>query len=121
MEFGDRRLPVWITELSWPATRRTHRSDGFETNNTGQAKRLRRTLRLLAAERRSMRIRRVYWYTWLSVEGITSSAFDYSGLRRVRNGALFDTPALTVFTRMARELQGCAKVMGDAVNNCPIL
>ena len=65
--YRDGRKPVWITELSWPATKGTHRSTGFETSNAGQAKRLRRTLRLLAAERRRLRIERVYWYTWLSV------------------------------------------------------
>jgi len=45
---------------------------------------------------------------------ITASAFDYSGLRRLRAGVLIDTPALTVFRRAARQLQGCAKPVGDA-------
>ena len=42
-------------------------------------------------------------------KGITDSAFDYSGLRRLRGGQVVDAPALTVFTRLARRLQGCAK------------
>jgi hypothetical protein len=108
-------LPIWLTELSWPGSLgKTKQYGDFATTDSGQANRLARGLKILAQERKALKIERVYWYTWLSVEGITSSAFDYSGLRRVRNGALFDTPALTVFTRMARELQGCAKVMGDA-------
>ena len=74
--------------------------------------------RAAAARRRSarkLRIGRVYWYTWLSAEGITDSAFDYSGLRRLRGGQLHDAPSLAVFTRLARRLQGCAKRPGDAL------
>ena len=56
----------------------------------------------------------MYWYTWLSAEGITDSAFDYSGLRRLRDGQLHDAPALATFPRLARRLQGCAKRLGDA-------
>ena len=57
----------------------------------------------------------MYWYTWLSVEGITDSAFDYSGLRRMRDGQLHDAPSLSMFTRLARRLQGCAKQPGQAL------
>ena len=58
--------------------------------------RLKEGLPLLADERRTLLIGRVYWYTWLSVEGITDSAFDYSGLRRMRDGQLHDAPALAI-------------------------
>ena len=64
--------------------------------------------------RRTLRIGRVYWYTWLSAEGFTDSAFDYSGLRRLRDGQLRSAPALATFRRAARRLQGCAKRLGDA-------
>ena len=101
---GDTRKPVWITELSWPATRGTHRSTGFETSNAGQAKRLRRTLRLLAAERRRLRIDRVYWYTWLSAEQ-GPSAFGWSGLRRIRDGQRVSAPALKAFVQTGRALR----------------
>ena len=67
---------------------------------------------MLADERKPLRIGRVYWYTWLSHEGITDSAFDFSGLRRLRGGQLVSAPSLTVFTRLARRLQGCAKQLG---------
>ena len=102
--YRDGRKPVWITELSWPATKSTHRSTGFETSNAGQAKRLRRTLRLLAAERRRLRIERVYWYTWLSAEQGPSS-FDWSGLRRLRAGRPVSAPALRAFVRTGRALR----------------
>jgi hypothetical protein len=111
----DRRVPVWITELSWPAARgKTVQHGNFQTTEAGQARRLAAGLPLLAAARREQRIERVYWYTWLSVEASTGSAFDYSGLRRMRGTELRDAPALNVFRRLARRLQGCAKRPGDA-------
>ena len=112
---GDGEMPVWITELSWPAAQgKTPQHGGFETTEKGQSDRLKEGLPLIAEQRRELRIGRVYWYTWLSAEGITDSAFDYSGLRRLRGGRLLSAPALTVFTRLARRLQGCAKRPGDA-------
>ena len=54
------------------------------------------------------RIGRVFWYTWLSAEA-GPSAFDWSGLRRERAGKRVATPALAVFRRAARRLEGCAK------------
>jgi hypothetical protein len=112
---GDARLPVWVTELSWPAAiGKTKTTAGFETTDRGQARRLAQGLRLLARDRRRLRIGRVYWYTWLSAEGTTSSSFDYSGLRRLRSGHVVSAPALRVFKLAARLLEGCAKRAGDA-------
>jgi hypothetical protein len=103
--YGDRRKPVWVTELSWPAAKgRTDGTIGFETDDRGQARRLREGLRRLAAARRSLRIERVYWYTWLSAEGGPSS-FAWSGLRRVRDGEVISAPALRVFRTLARRLR----------------
>lgn len=113
---GDAKVSVWITELSWPAARgKTPQHGGFETTEKGQRDRLKQGLPLIADDRRKLRIGRLYWYTWLSVEGITDSAFDYSGLRRMRNGQLHDAPSLSIFTRLARRLQGCAKQPGQAL------
>ena len=81
-------------------------------HRAGQAQRLEEGLGLLAAQRVKLGIQRVYWYTWLSVEGLTTSAFDYSGLRRVSAGALRDAPALATFKRVAKRLEGCAKRPG---------
>jgi hypothetical protein len=113
---GDGKMPIWITELSWPAAQgKTPQHGGFETTEKGQSDRLKEGLPLLAEERTRLRIGRVYWYTWLSTEGFTDSAFDYSGLRRMRGGQLFSAPSLTIFSRLARRLQGCAKQPGDAL------
>jgi hypothetical protein len=112
---GDTRMPIWITELSWPAAvGKTKTTAGFETTDLGQASRLARGLALLARERRALGIGRVYWYTWLSAEGASPSSFDYSGLRRLRDGRLVTAPALAVFKRVARRLEGCSKRRGDA-------
>ena len=106
---GDGSTPVWVTELSWPAAKgKVPRPAGFEVSEKGQARRLRTALRLLSAARRRQRIARVFWYTWLSTEA-GPSAFDWSGLRRLREGAAVDAPALAAFRRSARRLEGCAK------------
>jgi hypothetical protein len=111
---GDRRKPIWITELSWPAAKgRTRNVEGFTTTDRGQAKRLGKGLRLLARARKRLRLQRVFWYTWLSRED-SPNAFDYSGLRRVREGRVVSVPALAAYRRAARRLQGCAKAPGDA-------
>jgi hypothetical protein len=113
---GDSRMPVWVTELSWPAALgKTHTTAGFETSERGQATRLASGLALLAHERRALRIGRVYWYTWLSAEGSSPSSFDYSGLRRLRHGRIVTAPSLAAFRRVARRLEGCAKRPGDAI------
>jgi hypothetical protein len=112
--FRDGRKPIWVTELSWPAAKgKTKNTTGFETTDRGQAQRLAEGLRRLAAARRSLRIERVFWYTWLSHEGSPNS-FDYSGLRRVRDGRVISAPALAAYRRAARLLQGCAKAAADA-------
>ena len=112
---GDDTLPIWVTELSWPAAQgKTVQHNDFETTEQGQSSRLGKGLPMLADERKRLRIGRVYWYTWLSHEEITDSAFDFSGLRRLRSGRLVSAPSLTVFTRLARRFQGCAKQSGDA-------
>ena len=103
--YGDRRMPVWVTELSWPASiGKTNATGGFETSEKGQATRLRKGLTLLAKARRKLLIERVYWYTWLSAEQGPSS-FGWSGLRRVRNGQLVSAPSLTAFRQTAKRLR----------------
>ena len=80
---GDGALPIWITELSWPAAegrKRAGRGIGIEVSAREQAALLAQALRLLARARKHERIERVLWYTWLS-SGKGPSPFDWSGLR----------------------------------------
>ena len=103
--YRNGRMPVWVTELSWPASRgKTTSGGGFETNDKGQAQRLRKGLVLLAAARRRLRIERVYWYTWLSAEQ-GPSAFGWSGLRRLRGGEVVSAPSLSAFRKTAKLLR----------------
>ena len=111
---GDRGLPVWITELSWPAAQgRVPSTLKFTVDDGDQADLLGRALNLLAAARSRLRIQRVFWYTWLSSER-GPSEFDWAGLRRLRGGRTVSTPALRKFRRVARRLQGCRKAPGNA-------
>jgi len=103
--FGDRRKPVWVSEISWPASRGRMRDPiGIATDDRGQARRLAVGLARLALARKRMRIERVYWYTWLSEPG-PSSVFTWSGLRRLQNGSVVGTPALRAYRRVARALR----------------
>lgn len=103
--FGDRRKPIWVTEMSWPASKgRAHDPIGIATDDRGQARRLRRGLTALAKARKRLRIERVYWYTWLSEES-SDSVFAWSGLRRLHDGRVVSTPALKAFRRTARRLR----------------
>jgi hypothetical protein len=100
--YHDGRKPVWLTELSWPASQgKTSGAPGFVTTERGQAARLKEALRLLAKARKRLKIQRVVWYTWLSREG-GASAFDWSGLRRERGDRLVSARSLAVFKRFAR-------------------
>jgi hypothetical protein len=104
--FGDRRKPLWVTELSWPASQgRMHDPIGIATTERGQARRLARGLSALARARRSLRIGKVFWYTWLSAES-TESVFAWCGLRRVRaDGSVVSARALRAYRRTAARLR----------------
>jgi hypothetical protein len=100
----DGRKPVWLTELSWPASKgKTEGAPGFVTTEKGQAVRLALALRLLAKERNRLKIERVVWYTWLSREG-SANSFDWSGLRRQRGDRIVTALSYAVFRRAARRL-----------------
>jgi hypothetical protein len=101
----DGRKPVWLTELSWPASKgKTAGAPGFVTTERGQASRLRLALQLLVKARERLKIQRVVWYTWLSEEG-SQNAFDWSGLRRLRGDRLATAPSFSVYRRAALRLR----------------
>jgi hypothetical protein len=103
--YGDRRKPVWLTELSWPASKgKTRGVPGFVTTERRQAARLKLALRLLARSRKRLKIERVVWYTWLSLEGGRNS-FAWSGLRRVRGKRVVTARSFRVFRAAARRYE----------------
>jgi hypothetical protein len=106
---GDARLPLYISELTWSSAQgKTRNTFGWETTERGQAQRLTTAYRLLAAVRRSLRIARVYWYTWLTPDGGSPNSFDWSGLRKLTPHGPVDKPALAAYRRIARRLEGRA-------------
>ena len=105
---ADAHKPLYLTELSWPSSRgQIPVRYGYETDEHGQARRLTTGLRLLAAHRRRLGIRRVYWYTWLTRETSPSYPFDYAGLRRLHATRVRSKPALRAYGRTALALEGC--------------
>ena len=114
---GDREAQIYVTELSWPASRgRTPRVRhlAHETPRS-MANKLATAYRALAARRRALNVGEVYWYTWASPYGRGGSVFNYAGLVAQRGSEFVAQPALGAFQRIARRLQGCSKT---ALGSC---
>jgi hypothetical protein len=97
---GYRKVALWLTELTWSSAKgkKTPLTQNWETTEAGQAQRLRDAYRLLLRERVRLRLARVFWYTWATVDDGSTNSFDYSGLRTLRPGGGFaDKPALAAF------------------------
>ena len=64
----DAAKPIWLTEVSWPAARgRLDISGGLLsviTTDAGMARRLTGLYREALRLRRTLRLQRVYWYSW---------------------------------------------------------
>jgi len=91
---GDAKLPVWITELAWPASKgRAKPPQGLTsivTTDKGMALRLARAYTLLE---RTHAVARVYWYTWASGYRNAEGVFDFTGLERYDGARFGSTPA----------------------------
>jgi polysaccharide biosynthesis protein PslG len=102
---GDRRKPIWLTELTWSSAkgRKTPLTQNWETTEAGQAQRLRQAYRLYVRARTSLRLGRIFWYTWATIDRDSKNSFDYSGLRTLRpDGRFVSKPALAAFRDVAR-------------------
>ena len=118
----DRRKPLWITEVSWPAARgRTPITSGllrFTTSESGMADRVKSIYAKLIKRRKDKRYKvgRVYWYTWASgyLAGTEAGIWDFSGL--VHAGLFFrEQAALGAYQASARRYEACTKT---ATGNC---
>jgi hypothetical protein len=107
--FGDARKPLVMTELSWPSAQ-GHVADpfGYEETEAGQARRLTEVLRTLARRRHALRIRQVFWYTWMSFDRDRTYSFDWAGVRRLSGTTIATKPAYWALRKTARSLAGCA-------------
>jgi hypothetical protein len=117
--FKDRRVPIYVTEAGASASwGKLHLPDQehFQLRDEELAALIDPVYRRLARLRRSLRIERVYWYTWASPYTEESGVFGYSGLNTYRSGgAVEPRPALDGYRNMAIALQGCRK---DASARC---
>jgi hypothetical protein len=111
---GDHRLPLMLTEFSWPsgfAQIPARFRPGYEVTPAQQARRLTQALALLADDRRRLDLTQIYWYTWVSSDTSSNRLFAYAGLRHVNaDGSIVAKPAQAAFRRAALHLEGCAKV-----------
>jgi hypothetical protein len=107
IKHGDGKLPVLITELSWPSAKgRTADKYGYEVTPSQQAQRVSEVLPLLAAARTRLHIERVYWHNWVSSD-TGNRTFDYSGLREIRGRTITDKPAMAAYRKGVLALEGC--------------
>lgn len=102
---GYGKVPLWLTELTWSSAKgkKTPLTQNWETTEAGQAERLRSVFKLLLAQRKSLRLARVFWYTWATVDNGSKNSFDYSGLLQYRpDGTFRAKPALAAFKAVAK-------------------
>jgi hypothetical protein len=94
-----------ITEFGWTSgAGRATQNLGWETTERGQAAKLRAVFRSMVAQRRTLRLRHVAWYTWLSPPVGAEDSFQYSGLRRQTGRGVVSKPALRTLRTTLRRL-----------------
>jgi hypothetical protein len=106
---GYKRVPLWLTELTWSSAKGKKQplTQNWETTEGGQASRLRDVYRLLLKDRKALRLARVFWYTWATVDDGSPNSFDYSGLNQFRpDGTFRAKPALAAFKAVAKAAEG---------------
>ncbi len=106
-----RRLPLWITEMGWPAARGRIRVPSYQrtiaTTDRGMAARLKAGYALITRERRRANalVSRAYWYTWASPyvpsHDPGTGIFRYAGLFRYDGSSFVATPSLRAYERSA--------------------
>jgi hypothetical protein len=75
---AGRGVPMFITELGW-GSQNDPTVVSFEQGIRGQARKVRRAYSYLTRNRKRLRLRAVYWFTWKDMEGACSFC-DSAGL-----------------------------------------
>lgn len=103
---GDRGKPMLAGEVGWTSSlgQTTHLWD-WESTVTGQARKLRTLLQLLAANRSRLGLIGFDWYTWMGDEYEGADPFNFSGLLSFHNGQVSAKPALAAFNQTAHALE----------------
>ena len=106
----DRRARIFLTEVSFPASRgkaKPIRGQRQETS-ASMARRLEELYASVISSRKRTRLDRVYWYTWASDYVRRSSNFNFAGLVASRDGIEFKPqPALEAYRSSAQYFHGC--------------
>jgi hypothetical protein len=110
---GDRRKPVYLTEIAWPASKGRTKGIRYQSQETprGMATKLSGVYRALIKRRRALRVGKVFWYTWASPYGRGGSIFKYAGLQSFDDTSFKAQPALSTYRRLAVRYQGCRKTV----------
>ena len=105
---GDRRSPIWVTEVSWPSGRgKAEANQRWVTTEAGQARKVREVYLAFAKASKALRLQRAYWYCWVTTDAGSRNAFDYAGLRKAEgDGRVVDKPALSAYRAVSRQLTG---------------
>jgi Beta-galactosidase/Glycosyl hydrolase family 53 len=107
--YGDGGKPVYLTEMSWPASvGQIPTSDylGFETTPAKQAKLIQQGFAALLRNK-GLRVRAAFWYDWASrfvptSVGGTAVSFQYAGLTKYDGVNTFTpTSALSAYSKAA--------------------
>ena len=108
---GDRRKPIYLTEITWPASKGRTQGIRYQRQETpaGMAAKLSQMYSAMVARRRKLGLRKVFWYTWASPYGRGGSIFNYAGLQRFDDASFQRQPALSAYQRSAQRFQGCQK------------
>lgn len=114
-KYHDGHRPLIISEMSWTSARgKTSRHFGIEETEKGQAKQLANAYEVVARERKRLRLRAVYWYTWMSRDKSKVDPFDYAGVVKLRGDRAVKKPAFRALRKSALALEGCASKTTDA-------
>jgi hypothetical protein len=108
-KYGDDKKEMWITELGLPASKgKSDDPSTLQTTNSGMAQFLYWSYKDLMKNRQTLRVPKVYWYTWAS--NYKGWIFNYTGLRRYAhkgNGeSQSSKPALDTYRKLARHAEG---------------
>jgi hypothetical protein len=110
---GDGRKPIYLTEITWPASKGRTEGIKYQRQETplGMASKLTQMYRAMALRRHALGVGKVFWYTWASPYGRGGSIFNYAGLQRFDDQRFEPQPALSAYQRSARRYQGCQKTV----------
>jgi hypothetical protein len=111
--YGDRSLPLMLTEVGWPSAAgrlAPSAEKDYDVTPRQQGARLRSMVHLLAHNAHHLRLTMIVWNNWISRDRQRNSPFDYSGLRRLVGASrVVAKPAQAALRAIARSLEGCAK------------